>query len=74
MTTMSKRSLISESVAVVQIGVHPTGEEPDQYIMGVAPWVSHMTIFRKIPTKSKLGPCCWDEVLALNDHPARPSS
>jgi hypothetical protein len=29
MTTMSKRSLISKSVAVIRIVVHPVREEPD---------------------------------------------
>jgi hypothetical protein len=64
MTTMSKRSLISESVAVIRIGVHPIGGEPDQYVVHVAPWVSHMTTIRVVPTNSKLSPYSWDEVLA----------
>jgi hypothetical protein len=29
MTAMSKRPLIFESVVVIQIGVHPAGEEPN---------------------------------------------
>jgi hypothetical protein len=48
---MSKRSLISESVMVIRIDVHPTGEEPDQHDIRAAPWVSHMTTIREVPTK-----------------------
>jgi hypothetical protein len=66
-----KRSLISESVASIQIGVHHVGEEPDQHIVHVAPRVSRMTTIREVPTKSKLGLCSQDEVLAPSDHPAR---
>jgi hypothetical protein len=36
---MSKQPLICESVAVIQIYLHPTGEEPDQHIVPVAPRV-----------------------------------
>jgi hypothetical protein len=70
----TKRSLISEGVAVIRIGVQPAGKEPDQYVVRLASRVSHMTTVRKVPTKSKLGPCSRDEVLAPSDRPARPSS
>jgi hypothetical protein len=71
---MSKRSLISESVAAIQIGVHPTREEPDQHVVRLASWVSCTKTVREVCTKSKLGPCSRDEVLAPNDRPAWPSS
>jgi hypothetical protein len=74
MTATSKWPLISESVTVIRIGVHLAGEEPDQHVVCMAPRVSHMTIVRKVPTKSKLGPCFWDEVLAPSDRLTRPSS
>jgi hypothetical protein len=70
MIAMIKRSLISGSVAMVRIGVHPAGEEPDQYVIHVAPRVSHKTTVHKVPTRSKLGLCSWDEVLAPSDHPS----
>jgi hypothetical protein len=70
MTTMSKRSAISESVAVIQIGVHSVGEEPDQRIIRVAPQVSRTTTVCEVPTKSKSGPCSRDEVLAPSDCPS----
>jgi hypothetical protein len=35
MAAMSKRPLITESVAVIRIGVHSAGEEPDQHIVCV---------------------------------------
>jgi hypothetical protein len=69
-----KRSLISESVMVIRIGVHPRGEEPDQHVIHVAPWVSRTITICEVPTKSKLRLCYWDKVLAPSDHPARPSS
>jgi hypothetical protein len=31
-----KRSLIFESVVVIQIGVHAAGEEPDQHVVRLA--------------------------------------
>jgi hypothetical protein len=71
---MSKWSLISESVVVIRIGVHPIGEEPDQHIVRMAPWVSRMTTVSKVPTKLKSAPCSQDEVLAPSDRPTRPSS
>jgi hypothetical protein len=74
MTTTSKRSLISESVVVIQIGIHPTGEEPNQHVVRVAPQVSRRTTVHEVPTRSKSGPCSRDEVLAPSDRPARPSS
>jgi hypothetical protein len=54
MTAMDKRSLISESVMVTRIDIHPAGEEPDRHIVHVAP-------------RSKSGLCSRDEVLAPND-------
>jgi hypothetical protein len=56
MTATSKWSLISESIAVIQSGVHPAGEEPDQHAERVVPWDSRMTIVCKVPTKLKSGP------------------
>jgi hypothetical protein len=45
----------------------------------VTPGVSRTTIVREVPTKSKLGPCSQDEVLAPSDarpghHPGLPHS
>jgi hypothetical protein len=57
-----KQSLISESVMTIQISVHPAGEEPDQHIIRVAPWVSRTTTVREVPTKSKSELCSRDEV------------
>jgi hypothetical protein len=74
MTAMSKRSLISESVTVIRIGVHPAGKKPDQHIARVAPRVTHMTTIREVPTRSKLGPCSRDKILAPSDRPVQPSS
>jgi hypothetical protein len=74
MIAKSKRSLISESVTVIQISVHPAGEEPDQHIVHMAPWVSRTTTVRKVSTRSKSGPCSRYEVLAPSDRPAWPSS
>jgi hypothetical protein len=71
---MDKRSLISESVVMIQISVHLAREEPNRHIIHVAPGVSRMTNTRKVPTKSNLGPCSRDEVLASSDSLARPSS
>jgi hypothetical protein len=47
MIVTNKRSLISESVVVIQIDVHPAGDEPDQHIVRLASWVSHMTTVRE---------------------------
>jgi hypothetical protein len=58
----------------IQIGVHPTREEPDQHVVCVTPGVSRMTTVHEVPTKSKSGLCSRDEVLAPSDHSARPSS
>jgi hypothetical protein len=65
--TNNKRSLISESVTASRICVHPAREEPDQHIACVASQVSHTTTVGEVPTKSKLGPCSWDDVLAPSD-------
>jgi hypothetical protein len=59
---------------VIQIGVHAVGEEPDEHIVRVAPWVSCTMNIRKLPTKLKSGPYTKDEVLAPSDRPAHPSS
>jgi hypothetical protein len=50
---------------VIQIGVHPTGEEPNQHIVHLASRVSRMKTICEVPTMLKLGPCSRDEVLAL---------
>jgi hypothetical protein len=70
MTTTDKQQLISDSVMVIQIDIHPVVEEPDQHIVRVAPRVSHMTTAHEVPTKSKSGPCSWDEVLPPSNRPA----
>jgi hypothetical protein len=69
-----KWSLISESVAVIRIGVHPEGEEPNHHIICLASRVSRTTTVHEVPTKSKLDPYSWDEVLAPSDRSGRPSS
>jgi hypothetical protein len=74
MTAIDKRSLISKSVVVTRIDIHPVGEEPNQHVIRMAPGVSCMTTARELPTKSKSGLCSRDDVLAPTDHPARPSS
>jgi hypothetical protein len=74
MTATSKQSLISETVMVIQIIVHPIGEEPDQQVIRLASRVSHTATVYEVPTKSKLGPCFQDQVLTPSDCPARPSS
>jgi hypothetical protein len=70
MTITDKRSLISESVVVTRIDIHPARKEPDQHTVQMAPRVSRTTAVGEIPTKSKSGPCSCDEVLAPSD--ARP--
>jgi hypothetical protein len=57
MIAMDKRPLISESVTATRIDIHPAGGEPDQHIIRVAPGVPFTTTVRKVPTKSKSGPC-----------------
>jgi hypothetical protein len=79
MTATDKRSLISESVTVIQIDIHPVGEEPNEHIVHVTPGVSHTITVREVPTKSKLILCSQDEVLASSDtqpdrHPRLPHS
>jgi hypothetical protein len=79
MIATDKRSLISDSVMAIQIGVHPTGEEPDQLTIRVTPGVSHTITICEVPTNSKLVPYSWDEVLAPSDtrpghHPGLPHS
>jgi hypothetical protein len=76
---MDKQSLISVSVAVTQIDIHPAGEEPDQHNVRATPGVSRTTSFCEVPTKSKSGPYSRDEVLAPSDarpdhHPGLPHS
>jgi hypothetical protein len=41
MTAMEKLPLITESAAVTQINIHPTGEEPDQDATRLTPGGSH---------------------------------
>jgi hypothetical protein len=79
MTAMDKRSLIFESVTTIQISVHHAGEEPDRYVVRVAPGVSHMTTVCEVPNKSKSGLCSRDDVLASSNarpgrHPGLPHS
>jgi hypothetical protein len=65
---MDKRPLISESVALTRIDIHPTGEEPDPHVVHVASRVSRTTTIGEVPTKLKLAPCSRDEVLAPSDN------
>jgi hypothetical protein len=74
MTVIDKQSLISESVTVMQVDIHPVGDEPDQHVIHVTPGVSHTTTVCEVPTKLKSGLCSRDEVLAPSDHLAQPSS
>jgi hypothetical protein len=67
MTTTDKRSLISESIAAIQIDIHLVGEEPDWHIIRMAPGVSRTTTVGEVYTKSKSGLCSRDEVLAPSD-------
>jgi hypothetical protein len=64
MFATDKRPLISKSVVVTRIEIHPTGEEPDRHVVRAARGVSHTTTTCGVPTKSNLGLCSWDEVLA----------
>jgi hypothetical protein len=57
MAATDKQPLLSESVAVTQIDIHPVGEEPDQHVMRATPGVSCTTTVREVPTKSKSGLC-----------------
>jgi hypothetical protein len=71
---MDKWSLISESVAVTQIDIHPTGEELDRHVVLMTPGVSSTTTIDNVPTKSKSRLCSQDEVLApSNAQPGRHS-
>jgi hypothetical protein len=63
----NKRSLISESVAVTRIDIHPAGEELDQHAVRATLGVSCMATTCEVPTKSKSGLCSRDEVLAPSD-------
>jgi hypothetical protein len=74
MTVTNKQSLISESVIVIQVDIHPVGDEPDQHVIRMTPGVSYTTTVYEVPTKLKLGLCSRDEVLAPSDHLAQPSS
>jgi hypothetical protein len=74
MTATDKRPLISESVMMIQIDIHPAGEEPNQHVICVAPRVSCTTTVREVPTKLKSGLCSRNEVLTPTDHLTRPSS
>jgi hypothetical protein len=42
-----KQSLISESIVVIQIGVHYVREGPDQHVVRLASRVSRITTVRK---------------------------
>jgi hypothetical protein len=59
---------------MIQIGVHPIREEPDQHVVRMAPRVSCKTVVHKVPTKSKSGLCSRDGVLAPSDRPGLPHS
>jgi hypothetical protein len=47
MIATDKQSLISESVIVTRIDIHPTGEEPDQHAVHVTLGVSRTTTIHK---------------------------
>jgi hypothetical protein len=64
MIATDKRSLISDSIVATRIDIHLAGEELDRHIVRVAPGVSCRTTVGEVPTKSKLGLCFRDEVLA----------
>jgi hypothetical protein len=79
MTATDKRSLVSESVTVIQIDIHHAVEEPDQHVICVTPEVSCTTIACEVPIKLKSGLCSQDEILAPSDarpdrHPELPHS
>jgi hypothetical protein len=42
MTVMDKLSIITKSVVVTRINIHPTGEEPDQHAIRLTPGGSHV--------------------------------
>jgi hypothetical protein len=42
MTTTDKLPLITESVTVTRIDIHPAGEEPDQHVIRLTPEGSHV--------------------------------
>jgi hypothetical protein len=71
MIATDKRTLISESVAVTQIDIHPIGEEPVRHIVRAALEVSCTTTVCEVPTKSNSDLCSRDEVLApINAQPS----
>jgi hypothetical protein len=53
-----KRSLISECIMVIWIGVHPAGEEPGQHVIRVDTRVSRTTTVRKV-RKEPAQPLSW---------------
>jgi hypothetical protein len=64
---------------VIQIGVYPAGEEPDQHVIRVAHRVSRTTTVCKVPTKSNLAPApemkYWPPAIVQPDrHPGLPHS
>jgi hypothetical protein len=52
---------------VTQIDIHPPSKEHDRHVIHVALGVSRTTTIGEVPTKSKLGLCSRDEVLAPSD-------
>jgi hypothetical protein len=74
MTATSNRPLRFESIAAIRIGVRPTGEKHDQYVVCTTPRVSRTTTFCEVSTISKLGLYCRDEILVPNDRLTQPSS
>jgi hypothetical protein len=67
-TATIKWSLISKSVTVTRIDIHPRGEEPDQHAIHATPRASRTTTVCEVPTTSKSVPCFQDEVLVPNDN------
>jgi hypothetical protein len=63
MTAMDKLSLITESVTVTRIDIHPAGKNltnmPYAWLSEALTYDNHS----QVPTKSKLGTCSRDEVL-----------
>jgi hypothetical protein len=70
MAAMDKRSLISDSVTVIRIDIHPVRKEPDQHVVRVAPRVSCTITIHKVSTRSKSGLCSRDEILVPSDRSA----
>jgi hypothetical protein len=56
MTATDKLSLITESVAMTRIDIHPAGEESDQHVIRLTPKCSHIWQPFVSPYYVKIGP------------------